>query len=266
MNLLTNLESGQGCAKRLWVMLTLSDDDAAGLENEMPYTLRAHLRHCAECRDVALQLSRTRASLQALDDSEELGSDFNVLLTAAKSRVHEAIADGIRLSGRVAIADEPQDLQPTQRVSRWSGQRLAIAASIFFVIGLIGYAFLTGSRDLSTPSITAKRAVPSIAQHEPKPTQESNRDSDQAMYRDGVAPHGENSQVVIGDFSGKEAGTSSPYYHRFTSYEDVLKYENPHGAQHAVILPDRSKRNIGLLKLFDKPATLLSTKEDRTKE
>lgn len=135
-------EDQTGCPKRLWVMLTLSDDELIADEESLPKGLRFHLSRCSSCQALADRLmavsSRLR-DLAQLEPAEEV-------VIAANGQLQQALHDGARLTGRVKVSDE-HDLpligadRHNQRV-HWLGPgwfRVTMAAAaVVFVFTLWG--------------------------------------------------------------------------------------------------------------------------------
>lgn len=131
-------EDQTGCPKRLWVMLTLSDDELVADEESLPKGLRFHLSRCSSCRALADRLiavtSRLR-DLAQLEPTEEVA-------IAANGQLRQALHEGATLTGRVDVADKP-DMERkgtdrhTQRAHRsgpgWYGVSVAAAAVVVAV-------------------------------------------------------------------------------------------------------------------------------------
>ncbi|UCE60213.1 MAG: hypothetical protein JSU63_00395 [Phycisphaerales bacterium] len=147
----------QACPKRLWVMTTLSDDEFTEDSESLPQGLQFHLSRCESCRELADRLIRVGTDLRAL---AELTPD-DALLAEADRRANEALSTGARITGRVAIPEEPEEEscavgQPgrTRRVP------YAVAAAILLAVGLFwGRGFLDsgGEGYVDGPSETLPR-------------------------------------------------------------------------------------------------------------
>ena len=145
-------EDQTGCPKRLWVMLTLSDDELVVDEESLPKGLRFHLSRCSSCQALADRLmavsSRLR-DLAQLEPAEEV-------VIAANGQLQQALHDGARLTGRVKVSDEHDLLRKgtdrgNQRVHRsgpgWYGGAVAAAAVVVAITfwGVWGVANHEGS-------------------------------------------------------------------------------------------------------------------------
>ncbi len=126
------------CPKRLWVMLTLSDDEALPDSGRLPQGLQFHLSRCPSCRTLAEQLTAVSTGLRDLAQREP-GKEVAV---AANRQLRQAMRDGAKLTGRVAIVDETDspgerghaDTRRTNwRHIGWFGTPMAAAAVIVFV-------------------------------------------------------------------------------------------------------------------------------------
>ncbi len=91
------------CPKRLWVMLTLSDDELMeGGETPMQ-GLQFHLSRCESCRSFAERLLAVSADMRSLAELEPASA----LADRADAQLRRAIREGARSTGRVTIPDEP---------------------------------------------------------------------------------------------------------------------------------------------------------------
>ena len=145
-------EDQTGCPKRLWVMLTLSDDELVVDEESLPKGLRFHLSRCSSCRALADRLMAVSTGLRdlaQLEPAEEVA-------IAANGQLRQALQEGATLTGRVEIADELDLLRKgtdrgNQRVHRsgpgWYGGAVAAAAVVVAITfwGVWGVANHEGS-------------------------------------------------------------------------------------------------------------------------
>ena len=90
-------EDQAGCPKRLWVMLTLSDDELVVEEESLPKGLRFHLSRCSSCRALADRLMAVSTGLRdlaQLEPAEEVA-------IAANGQLRQALQEGATLTGDV---------------------------------------------------------------------------------------------------------------------------------------------------------------------
>ncbi len=134
-------QGGASCPKRIWVMMTLSDDEALPEDGTLPQGLRFHLSRCESCRAVAdrlLAVSGTLGSLSSMDPGDDLAE-------RADTQALGALREGAKLTGRVSIPDEPEPThRTTGRVNWHRYARYAAAAAVFIAFGLFGLSSLRG--------------------------------------------------------------------------------------------------------------------------
>ena len=129
------------CPKRVWVMMTLSDDEALPEDGTLPHGLRFHLSRCESCRAVAdrlLAVSGTLRSLSSMDPDDDLAE-------RADSQALGALREGAELTGRISIPDEPEPVNHTTGRVKWHRYaRYAAAAVVLIAFGLFGLSSLRG--------------------------------------------------------------------------------------------------------------------------
>ena len=165
------------CPKRIWILSTLSDDEALGPDGSPPPGLQFHLSRCPSCRGEADRLKLVSDALRELSTMDPPVA----LLKRADEQLAIALAHGAVLSGRVTIPDDDgPDLDAPQvraTVLRFIG-RFAAAAAIVFAVGWAWLAAL--DRDHS-PSVVGQstarvhqspRRMPnsSVEADDPQPT------------------------------------------------------------------------------------------------
>lgn len=249
----------QTCPKRLWVLLTLSDDELVEEDGSLPPGLQFHLSRCDSCRAVAerlLSASSTLAEMSSLEPDIALAE-------AANARVLTALSKGAQLTGRVDIPDEPEPASVGGARFGWHRfGRYVAAATVFVAVGLYGLSSFV-----------------------------LRQDDDEADYRWNAAPGaqifaGSGDRGASGDESvgaAEEAPTTDPVQvgtqervadaegggpsrvciRRHHSHIVAAMSDDPQGAQAAVVLPDTAQRNLGWGRVFDRPRTVESTKAPR---
>ena len=162
----SNATGARPCPKRLWVLATLSDDEALPPDGSLPPGLKFHLSRCPSCRLDADRLMAVSGSLMEL--SEE--TPPVEILVRADERLEFALSHGAILSGRVSIPKEnPDDCAefnaPVIRLGVLSlTSRFAAAAVLAFALGWAGIAFFDFSRrEGSSPSPSRRMATPGVA-------------------------------------------------------------------------------------------------------
>ncbi len=147
-------QDAPGCPKRLWVMMTLSDDEALAEDGTLPRGLQFHLSRCASCRALADQLLGVSTALRCLSASKP---DVN-LADRADAQALTALREGAKLTGRVSIPDEPEPIPTAPARGGWSRlAQYAAAAAVFIAVGLFGLLELRGPQD---PTITGRPEPP----------------------------------------------------------------------------------------------------------
>jgi len=128
------------CPKRLWVQLTISDDEVIGADQELPAGLRVHLKRCPSCRELADRMLATSAGLRELggqEPADSLHERAREMALSAVAEGHEPSVPVLKLSdvdlmGEAAIIDSPL------RGFRW--MPAAVAAALLLVVA-IGWSF-----------------------------------------------------------------------------------------------------------------------------
>jgi hypothetical protein len=129
------------CPKRLWVMTTLSDDEAVSGDEPLPQGLRIHLSQCASCRALADQLVSVSKGLRYLSATEP---DVQ-LCDQANAQALTALRQGTGLTGRVSVPEEPEPVPMAPARRDWGRfTRYAAAAAVFIAVGLFGVVELRG--------------------------------------------------------------------------------------------------------------------------
>lgn len=132
-----DMQSGSnGCPKRLWVMLTLSDDEVLDARGELPLGLRVHLRQCDSCRELSERLLAVSSGLQQLGRPEPPtglldkadGQLVDALRSGAAARLGESLDERWAAAG-----SEPAQ---RRRIAWRSVARYAVAAVFVFAITL----------------------------------------------------------------------------------------------------------------------------------
>lgn len=144
-----------GCAKRVWVLSVLSDDEALDDPRDLPRGLSFHLSRCDSCRALADRLLGVTESLGVLgsfDAPEEL-------VDSANRRARSALHAGGRPTGRVRLEDSI-DLAPPGAEARgvvWlDGLRYAAAAAVVLAAATFG---LSAFRGESGPKLPLRRSI-----------------------------------------------------------------------------------------------------------
>lgn len=229
-------ESQELCPKRLWVLTTLSDDEAVSGDERMPQGLAFHLSRCEYCRALASTLESVTLGLDQLRDSEPPDN----LSFVAEQRVLAAIRDGGVLTGRFAIDDEPpvSISRPARRVHfKLTVPRFAAAAAIIVVVGLVGMRTLSVKNrnftDQAGPWLVGGSSAPGSVQHG-------------SVTTETKAPG------AVSSTEQQVAELERPAkVNRFRSHEEVLENDDQTGATAAVVIPDSADRGVGWLMWFD---------------
>ena len=132
------LQQDQGeeiCPKRLWVLTALSNDELLDQGEPLPQGLQFHLSRCEPCRQLADRLLLVTSSLGEISELESPAD----LASRADVRAIDALRTGAKLTGRVAIPDEPDVEFTTPGRALWLRfGRVAAAAAIVFCLCLWG--------------------------------------------------------------------------------------------------------------------------------
>jgi hypothetical protein len=220
-----------GCPKRVWVMTTLSDDDAPGSVEELPPGLQFHLSRCEPCRALAerlLAVSGTLQSLSLLEPDSEVRE-------RADAQALTALREGARLTGRVSIPDEPEVMPSARTGVPWLRYgRYAAAAAIVLAVGLV-VPKLIGPRSL--PRVTSSGPVevpPAPIDHG---SQQASADDDRTEptgeAQTQAAPGSEPDEVL----AGAASETSRPTVCRHRSPIEAAMCDKPHVLHRVVTLP-----------------------------
>lgn len=225
------VQNDTGCPKRVWVMTTLSDDEAPDSIEKLPPGLRFHLSRCAPCRALAerlLAVSGTLRSLSAVEPDSELRE-------RADAQARSALREGARLTGRVSIPDEPEVLPSACTTVPWLRYgRYAAAAAIVLAAGL------------TVPKLLGPRSPPRVTSSGPVevPPAPIDRGSRQASAGDGrreptgeaqtqAAPGSEPVEVLT------DAASETPHRTvcRHQSPIEAAMCDKPHVLHRVVTLP-----------------------------
>lgn len=248
----------QSCPKKLWVLLTLSDDELMREDGVLPPGLQFHLSRCESCRALAEHLVSASGMLRTLSDLEPPAD----LAEAANSQALTALSNGAELTGRVDIPDEPEPA-PIQRIPFWWRRfgRYVAAAAVFIAVGLFGLSsYVDRTGDIPVDN------RPSAG-------------SEGRQFASGSARSGENrKEAELADSSSEgtrehlaEADGIDPVptvrrrIRRHHSHIEAAMSDDPRGAQAAIVLPDTAQRNLGWGNVFDTMRTLESTKASKRK-
>lgn len=138
------------CPKRVWVLTTLSDDEALASDGALPQGLQFHLSRCPACRRDADRLLSVSDALRELSS----GEPPLTLIEEANAQLATALAHGAALSGRVTIPDLENVEAAAPTVGSWPVRflrRYAAAAIIVLAMGWAGFAALNRSSPRSVP-------------------------------------------------------------------------------------------------------------------
>jgi len=164
------------CAKRVWVMTVLSDDESFGPDQALPPGLEFHLSRCPECRALADELLAVTSGLSGLAATAAPAG----LLDRANTQAGAALAAGGELTGRVDPGDEGCELLTAPKGAAWRRwtMPLAIAALLALAAGVVAVM-----RAATDPGDGAGRPIAEA------PAVEREVDEPEAsLVRDGVAP------------------------------------------------------------------------------
>lgn len=256
-------QDAEACPKRVWVMLTLSDDEALQEGESLPQGLQFHLSRCESCRAVAEHLQAVSASLRGASVLEPPDG----LAARADAQVREALQEGARLTGRVAIPDEPEPVRQAGGARRWVRiGRYAAAAAVFIAVGLFGLAQLPKSAQQTTDQ-TAGQPQPSD-QHNPEAPRLADSEEPEPLDAVDLLPEAEDEAEAVADsrLASSDAGRStrrarSRQICRHRSYVEAALSEDTDCIPRAVILPDPGQRDLGWGNtLFDRSRSTRSTR------
>ncbi len=273
-------QKGATCPKRLWVMLTLSDDEALDEAGTLPQGLRFHLSRCPSCRALADRLQTVTDAVRALSDSHP----STELLARADAQAKQALADGVRFTGRVTIPEEPERVGPAvggHHRSVWLRySSYAAAAAILLGFGLYWISMFVGqpSRRLAenAGSPTHQRRVVGPAWPGADTGLASSKESQSAD--DGASAAGEQVPGAIGrqlaDAGGDEGAESKAATPsqpgrdprgrvcRHSSYVEAAECDDMGCIYRATVLPDTGQRDLGWGRaLFDTRRHTMSTSQ-----
>ena len=278
------------CPKQLWVMLTLSDDEAFETGEELPRGLQFHLSRCPSCQALADRLLAVSGALRSLADLEPNDD----LCARTDSQVTKALDEGARLTGRVSIPDEPERLTvPSHRPGLGVWLRYgtyAAAAAVFLAVGLFTLVELRGpgSRKLADTGDapgperalrnSTARQVESVPEHE---ADDASEQLAHGLEEPGAAETGDTYGLGTSE-AGEQVAQAEPAEPtpnvpigrrtrrplcRYRSHVEAAMSEDPNCVYRAIILPDAGQRDLGWgRRLFDKPRSTVSTKARRKRE
>lgn len=268
------------CPKRLWVMLTLSDDEALDEAGTLPQGLRFHLSRCPSCRALADRLQSVTDAVRAVSDSHPTAD----LQARADAQARQALADGARFTGRVTIPEEPETVRPVADAHHHSVwlrySSYAAAAAILIGFGLY-WASMFVARD--------NRRLAENADSPPHQGRSLDRarpgaDTGLASSKTLQSPDGgagaADEQVPgaivqqLADAGGDEGAESRAATQsqpardprgrvcRHSSYVEAAECEDMRCIYRATVLPDTGQRDLGWGRaLFDTPRHTMSTSE-----
>jgi hypothetical protein len=257
---------GQSCPKRLWVMLSLSDDEFIGEKDSLPPGLQFHLSRCESCRALAERMQAVSGTLQ---EAARLEPD-DALLDAATSRAVAALRRGAELTGRVEIPDEPEMPGTTRAAASWGRiGRYAAAAAILLAVGLFALTSLTGERGETHVETTNAGGpdMPGLARVEEQEDETPAVGELAGGMPEAVQPAGDDLPARMAEAAPKD--TARPGLRRIVrhhSHIEAALSNDPHGAQAAIVLPDTTQRNLGWGKVFDRTRPTRSTKASREEQ
>jgi len=222
----------RSCPKRIWVLATLSDDEALQPDGSLPPGLKFHLSRCPSCRLDADRLLAVSGSLQGLSIEQPP--------TALRDRANEqlaiALAHGAVLTGRVTVPYEGPDVHvesdaPPVRIGALNLLgRFAAAAAVVFAVGWAGIAlfnmrppndnFLSPSNRVATPRPIRPESTDKIV------ISQQDQDSDQVVTLD------------------KDVYEPRPFCSNLSESEDGLT-EDSRCIQRAFSIPARGRRGPG---------------------
>lgn len=243
---------GADCPKRVWVMTSLSDDEAMGEAGGLSQGLRLHLSQCESCRALADRLMTTAGTLRSLSMLEP---DEKLVNGATEQALH-ALREGGKFTGRVSIPDDPVPYHTTRGAAvRSRYVRYALAASVFLAFGLCGLWVLRQPQrfqvaQVAVPAAT-DNAAPVVAA---AASDQSNKGlGGAAEIKERLAAADEKSPEASFRPEGRRRQTP-----RYRSHVEAALCDDTHYVHRAVILPGRrpaepvAGREIGrLLSVFE---------------
>jgi hypothetical protein len=243
----------QSCPKRLWVLLTLSDDELVDEDGSPPPGLQFHLSRCESCRALAERLRSVSDALRAMSTLEP----GEKLAEAANTQALTALRSGAQLTGRVHIPEEPEPVAGAG-VGRQRLGRYAAAAVIFIAVGLYGVSFFAGRQgdavvDKEPTDVGELPAVARIADTPADPAEALDSSDD-------LAGAGDPDVDGVEERLAEDVSPRKRLIRRHHSHIEAAMSDDPHGAQAAVVLPDTTQRDLGWGRVFDRPRTVRSTK------
>ncbi len=242
------------CPKRLWVMLTLSDDELTSGDEPLPLGLASHLAHCESCRALAEQIQAVTGAIEGLAGLEPLED----LQRRAEEQALAALKSGAVLTGRVEVPDleEPRVVESPGAAVRLFWPKAA-AAVILFAVGLFW---------------ASQRVGPGEPAELPASAQSADVWFDPSA--DGVDPLSDDVypwevETVVDESSSEDEFVADSEHNvgpvlpprticRHHSHVEAAMSEGT-CIHRAVILPDPNERTLGLGGEFDTPAPVDST-------
>lgn len=234
------------CPKRIWILSTLSDDEALGPDGSPPPGLQFHLSRCPACRREADRLRSVSDALRELSTIEPPVA----LRERADEQLAVALAHGAVSSGRVTIpgGDGADFDAPQVRATalRFIG-RFAAAAVLVFAVGWAGLAVL--ERDVARTFVAQATARPDSPQRRVRTSNSATEFSQPAAgAKDAVA--------------AREAEQPQRPYCTALPYFDNSVPDDTNCIQRAFSLPARGRRDLGLqppIQRLDNPPPPVST-------
>ncbi|MGB2985312.1 MAG: hypothetical protein WBE26_05465 [Phycisphaerae bacterium] len=271
-------QDGETCPKRVWVMLTLSDDEALEEGGKLPQGLQFHLSRCESCRALAERLQAVSATLHSLSKIEP----SDELAARADAQALAALREGARLTDRVAIPDEPEPASAAGGAARWrSVGRYAAAAAVLIAVGLFSLSEFRRPHDRSlagktepggfyvpSPRVVADSAGP-VSEGAAGGATGSLSAGDAGLpgssSTGGEAASGTHEKLA--EASPVEPAATGPIHRRrprricrHHSHVEAAMCEDVDCIYRAVILPSRGQRDLGWGEgLFDNPRSTVST-------
>lgn len=262
-----------GCPRRLWVMLTLSDDELVGETGSLPQGLRLHLSQCESCRVLAerlLSVSQALGELAGVEPPEGLAG-------RADFQTDEALRAGAKLTGRVDIPDEAEHELAVAGVGIWRHYgRYAAAAVILAGVGLIWVSTQIGSngqlaaKEPEGGAPQSAMAVRLAEEADKEGAAASLRSQPGSAVADGGVDgahesEGEVEEGVTAPSRSRLGLAPAPWVrlrgHRHHSHIEAAVCEDPLCVRRGHVLPDLSERLIGIGPAFDVSSPVGSTGE-----
>ncbi|MEK6677199.1 MAG: hypothetical protein AABZ47_16295 [Planctomycetota bacterium] len=238
-------DKNTACHKAAWVMSILSDDEATQQVATLPQGLQFHLGRCASCRALADRIIQTSRDVAELSREETPAH----LLQSANARTLHALHLGAPLSAIAESVVDDLPIRPQQTwVTRWSTR---YAAAALIVISATLWGFLqTKDHKANAPFIGPDTGPITRGQGPDKSNFPliGNQSGEPIILPTNAA----NSQVAD---TGK-----IPNIRRYRTHEEAAESDDPRIIPTAVVLPDLSQRDVGLLMWFDKPTQFLSNR------